>query len=103
MGAGLAHIPQPDAALAALRRAVAAKDDFALAVLHVMTSITGSLALGLALAEGRIDSGTAFQLSRLDEDYQAGKWGRDEEAEERARGLARELDVASQFLAASRD
>ena len=103
VGAGLAHVPQPEEALAALAKAVAGKDDFALAALHVMASITGSLVLGLALAEGRIDSADAFRLSRIDEDYQAGKWGEDEEAQARAKGLARELDMAAAFLAASRD
>jgi chaperone required for assembly of F1-ATPase len=101
-GAGLAHIPQPPEALAGLRRAMEGMDDFALAALHVMASITGSLVLALALAEGEINPAQAFQLSRIDEDYQAGKWGADAEAETRAHAMARELDVAAAFLAASR-
>jgi chaperone required for assembly of F1-ATPase len=101
-GAGLAHIPQPPEALAGLRRAVEGMDDFALAALHVMASITGSLVLALALAEGELNPAQAFQLSRIDEDYQGGKWGMDAEAETRARALARELDMADGFLAASR-
>jgi chaperone required for assembly of F1-ATPase len=100
--AGLTHIPQPPEALAALRRVVEGMDDFALAALHVMASVTGSLVLALALAEARLNPAQAFQISRIDEDYQAGKWGADAEAETRARALARELDVASAFLAASR-
>ncbi len=103
VGAGVTHLAQPVEALAGLRRAVAEMDDYALAALHVMASITGSLVLGLALAEGRIDSGQAFKLSRIDEDYQAGKWGSDAEAEVRAKGLARELGTAAAFLAASGD
>ena len=102
VGSGVNHLDQSADALAGLRRAVEAMDDFAMAALHVMASITGSLVLGLALAEGRITSAEAFRLSRIDEDYQAGKWGSDAEAEVRARGLARELDVAAAFLAASR-
>jgi chaperone required for assembly of F1-ATPase len=100
-GAGLAHIPQSPEALAGLRRAVKGMDDFALAALHVMASVTGSLVLALALAEAKLNPAQAFQMSRIDEDYQAGKWGADSEAETRARGLARELDVAVGFLAAS--
>ena len=103
VGAGVSHLAQPAEALAASRRAVAGMDDYALAALHVMASITGSLVLGLGLAQGRLDSGEAFRLSRIDEDYQAEKWGSDAEAEVRARGLARELDTATAFLAASRD
>jgi chaperone required for assembly of F1-ATPase len=102
-GAGLVHIPQPPEALARLSQAVAARDDFSLAALHVMASITGSLVLALALAEGAINPAQAFQLSRIDEDYQREQWGEDAEAAARARALARELDVAAAFLAAARD
>jgi chaperone required for assembly of F1-ATPase len=101
-GAGLAHIPQPPEALTALRLAVEGMDEFALAALHVMASITGSLVLALALTEGKLNPAQSFQMSRIDEDYQSGKWGADEEAKARARRLARELDVAAAFLAASR-
>ncbi len=101
-GAGLGHIPQPHETLAALRQVLEGMDDFALTALHVMASITGSLVLALALAEGKLNPAQAFQLSRIDEDYQAAKWGADAEAEARAYALARELDVAEAFLAASR-
>jgi chaperone required for assembly of F1-ATPase len=102
-GAGLAPIAQPPEALARLKEAIAARDDFALTALHVMASITGSLVLALALAEGEINPAQAFSLSRIDEDYQAGLWGEDAEAAVRARALAREMDVAAAFLAAARD
>jgi chaperone required for assembly of F1-ATPase len=99
---GLNDIQQAPVALARLRDAVAAYDDFALAALHVMASITGSLVLALALAEGAINPTQAFQMSRLDEDYQAGQWGEDAEAAARVQALAREMDIAAAFLAASR-
>lgn len=100
---GLTHVAQPPESLARLRQAIAERDDFALAALHVMASITASLILALALAEGAINPAQAFQLSRIDEDYQAGLWGEDAAAAARARGLAREMDVAAAFLAAARD
>jgi chaperone required for assembly of F1-ATPase len=100
--AGLVHIDQPPESLAALRKAVAAQDDFALAALHMIASITGSLVLALAVAEGRIDAAQAFALSRIDEDYQAEKWGLDAEAQARAQRLARELGEAAAFIAAAR-
>jgi chaperone required for assembly of F1-ATPase len=103
VGTGVVHVEQPPEALAKLRAALAAYDDCALAALHVMASITGSLILALAMAEGRIEAGEGFRLSRIDEDYQAEKWGQDAEAESRARGLAQELETAAAFLAASRD
>jgi chaperone required for assembly of F1-ATPase len=103
IGAGVVHIAQPAETLARLRLAIAGHDDFALAALHMMASIAGSLVLALAVAEGKIDVGSAFQLSRLDEDYQAELWGRDEEAAARGEALAREMAAAAAFLAAARD
>lgn len=99
---GINAIPQSEEAVEALSRALNAHGDFALTALHMLTSITGSLVLGLALAEGRIDAETAFALSRIDEDFQAEKWGADAEAAKRADALRRELDKALQFLTLSR-
>jgi chaperone required for assembly of F1-ATPase len=99
---GVAAIDQPEAALAALARALEAYGAFALTALHVLASVTGSLTLGLALAEGRIDADTGFALSRLDEDFQAEKWGRDAQATARAALLQRELGHALEFLTLAR-
>ena len=81
--AGLVPISQPPEALARLRKAIMAHDAFALAALH--------------------DSPMVFQLCRLDEDFQAERWGRDAQAEVRAATMAREMDAAAAFLAAARD
>src|SRR5262249_7527446 len=81
---GIQHVEQSAETVAALRRAVEAGDDFALASLHVLASVTGSLILGLAVLDGRLSAAEAFALSRLDETYQAERWGRDREAEDRA-------------------
>ncbi|HVZ28730.1 MAG TPA: ATP12 family protein, partial [Rhizomicrobium sp.] len=94
--------PSPEA-LARLRTAIGAQDDYALAALHVIASITGSLVLALALVDDAITPGQAFQLSRIDEDFQAERWGEDVEAAARTRALAREMNVATAFLAAARD
>jgi chaperone required for assembly of F1-ATPase len=102
-GAGVGHVAQPPETLVRLRHAIAGFDDFALAALHVLVSITGSLVLGLAVAEGTIDSARAFALSRMDEDHQAERWGRDDEAAARAAALALEMKAAAAFLVAARD
>ena len=100
--AGLRHIAQPVDAVAALRAAVARYDPFVLAGLHNAVTILGSLVLGLALAEGRLDAETAFALSQLDELYQAENWGNDPEADTRARALAAELAAAARFMTLAR-
>jgi chaperone required for assembly of F1-ATPase len=103
VGQGLVPLTQPPEALARLKAAIAAHDNYTLAALHVIASITGSLVLALALAEDAITPGQAFLLSRLDEDFQAERWGEDAEAAARARALAREMNTAAGFLAAARD
>lgn len=99
---GIRHVEQPAETLAALRNAVANRDDFDLAALHVLASITGSLVLGLAVLDGQLEAENAFALSRLDEAYQAEKWGADREAEQRARRLAAEMGHAAVLVSLSR-
>ena len=97
---GLTHVDQTPDALAALREALQGHDAFTLAGLHVIASITGSTVLALAVAEGYIPGAYAFELSRIDETYQAEKWGADDEAVKRAAALAHELDKAVELIAA---
>src|SRR6185437_3154108 len=96
---GIGHVEQPSGTLAALKRAIAAQDEYALAALHVLSSITGSFVLGLVVLECVLAPSLAFALSRLDEAYQAEQWGRDRESEERAAGLAREMELAARLVA----
>jgi chaperone required for assembly of F1-ATPase len=77
---GVMHLPQAPAALAALTAEVGARDDFGLAALSELVSISGSLVLGLAVARGHLDADHAFDLSRIDEVWQIEQWGADDEA-----------------------
>jgi chaperone required for assembly of F1-ATPase len=99
---GLNHVDQTPDALAALRQAVDDLDPFALGALHVIASITGSLVLALAVADGAANGAQVFELSRIDEIYQAEKWGEDAEAAKRATSLAHELDKAVELMATAR-
>lgn len=99
---GITHIDQMPEMLSALRGAMAGYDPFTLAGLHVVASIAGSLVLGLAVVEGEISGAHAFALSRIDEAYQAEKWGEDAEAAKRATALAHELDKAVELITAVR-
>ncbi len=82
--AGIMPVAQDPQALARLAAVVAEFGPFGLTALHDLVTLPGSLALGLAVAEGRITAAEAHRLSRLDEAHQAATWGRDEEAEEAA-------------------
>lgn len=95
---GISFIEQSADALMALEQAVWKPDAFALAALHAVATVTGSLVLALALSDARLSAEDALALAMLDEDFQAEKWGRDAEAEaHRARSLA-DLSAAERFL-----
>lgn len=93
---GIMPIDQPPEALAVLRAAVEAWDDFGLMGLHDLVSLTGSLVLGLAATHRDQAPHDIWAVSRIDELWQIAQWGHDEEA----------ADVASRkeaaFLAAHR-
>jgi chaperone required for assembly of F1-ATPase len=97
-GCGIRHVAQPPEAISALGQALARYDEFELAALHTATTITGSLILALALTEEEVSADEAFAAATLDETFQAEKWGRDAEAEQRRERLLSELTAAERFL-----
>lgn len=95
---GVLPVAQPEAALAALRGRLAEMTPFELTAAHDLIALTGSLVLGLAVAEGHLSADTAWALSRIDEDWQAEVWGADEEAAEAAALRHAALRHAGRFL-----
>ena len=93
-------IPTSQAAnsLRAFAAAVAALANFMLTALHLTTAACGSLVLGLALLEGRIDAEEAFTASQLDESFQIEAWGEDSEQTERRRALTADISTAARFI-----
>ncbi|WP_176085776.1 ATP12 family protein [Martelella sp. HB161492] len=59
------------------------EDPFALAALHVMTTLTGSAILALAVAREQISLEQAWELAHLEEDWTIEHWGHDAEADQR--------------------
>ena len=98
VASGVIAILQSDQALAALTRAVAAQANLRLTALAVMTGAAGSLAIGLAVLEGRINPETAADAAQLDELFQAERWGIDPEAEKRRAIQKADLVAARRFL-----
>ncbi|MDK3018701.1 ATP12 family chaperone protein [Pseudodonghicola flavimaris] len=96
--AGIMHQPQAPKALARLRAQVHALDPFRLAAFHDLVSLTGSLVLGFAAAEGWRDAESIWQLSRLDELWQEEQWGRDDEAHATAEHKRRAFLHAKDFF-----
>ena len=92
---GIVHVRQPDTAVAAARGALPA-DPWSIAALYVVTTLTGSALLALALLRGVLDPDQVWTAAHVDEDWNIEKWGVDEEVA--ARRAARLVD----FKAAAR-
>jgi chaperone required for assembly of F1-ATPase len=83
---GVMHVTQPEHAVAALRSTVEqVASPFSLAALHVMTTLTGSLLISLAVAAGQLSPDAGWDAAHVDERFQESRWGEDEEAMGRRR------------------
>jgi chaperone required for assembly of F1-ATPase len=100
---GVIPIVQPPEAISALRDVVAGHDDMALAALHTLSTVLGSLVIALAVADDILDVDTAWAASRIDEDHQAERWGDDAEAAEVRRKRHADVVAAARFLEFARD
>ena len=82
--AGVMHVVQPPDSVARLRDALEAQatalGPLGLVALAELVSLSGSLVLGLAVAEGVSTAETAWAASRVDELFQIEQWGEDAEA-----------------------
>lgn len=74
-------------------------DPFRLTALHVITTLTGSALLTLALLHGALSPDEVWTAAHVDEDWQIDRWGEDAEAVERRAGRRREFDAAMRVLA----
>ncbi len=95
---GIIHKEQPARSREALAKAVEGLDDYRLAALSSAVSVSGSLVVALALVDGRLEAGEAFDAAELDASYQIERWGEDAEASARRGGVRRDLVAVSEFL-----
>jgi len=79
LSAGIVFVTQPDSAITAARAAIPS-DPWRLGAAHVVTTLTGSALIALALSAGRIDVDAAWAAANVDEDWNMYQWGRDEMA-----------------------
>ena len=89
---------QPQASLDAIKERLEDFDAFSLAALHVMTTLTGSALLALAVALKRLTPDEAWAVAHVDEDWQISQWGEDAEAAARRSAPPAEFDAAAQML-----
>jgi chaperone required for assembly of F1-ATPase len=97
-GEGIVPVAQPQAAGAAIEKALGELEAFALTAHHVMTTLTGSALLALAQARGRLSAEQAWAAAHVDEDWQVSQWGWDAEAKARRDRRWVEMQAASRLL-----
>lgn len=103
LAAGIVHVAQPPETLERARDLMGNFDAFALSGVHVMTSLTGSVVLPLAVAHGRLSAEDAWAASLVDEDFQIAKWGEDAEAMRRREERWADMEAAARFAMTRRD
>ncbi|WP_427022917.1 ATP12 family chaperone protein [Aureimonas ureilytica] len=98
-GVGVMFVAQPASTVEALRALVRAEaDPFRLAALHQVTTLTGSLLLALALADGFLEVERAWALAHIDEDWNIEQWGEDAEAQARRANRYEDMRMAALML-----
>ena len=99
---GVVHVPQPAAAIAAAAAAIPdagdAREVWRLGALNVVTTLTGSGLLALALAAGRLGIDEVWAAAHVDEDWNMEYWGRDALALDRRAYHFAELKAAALVL-----
>lgn len=93
---GVIHVAQPREAIGAIGVHLAQRRDAPrLAAMHLMTTITGSALLAVAIEARAISAEEGWTAAHVDEDWQAEQWGQDSEA------MARRAQRKRDFMAAA--
>lgn len=91
LGEGIMHVAQPREAVSAVGIWLKQREDaFRLSSIHLMTSLTGSALIALAVEAGAITPDEGWKIAHVDEDWTNEHWG--EDAEATARRIARRKD-----------
>ena len=98
---GLMHVAQPASTLVAVEQALteavgdAPGAPFRLAALNVMTTLTGSALLALAVMRNHLAAEDAWSAAHVDEAFQESRWGQDAEAMDRRAKRWQEMQAAA--------
>lgn len=95
---GIVFVEQPAESLDAVAAALEPLDVFRLSAASVVTTLTGSALLALALLENRLSVAEAWAAAHVDEDWNVELWGEDEEAAERRARRLKEMEAAARLV-----
>jgi chaperone required for assembly of F1-ATPase len=96
------HLPQTQAALDAIAQTVATFNVWQITALHVMTTLTGSAVLALAVGTSELTAKAAWSAAHVDEDWQAARWGADADAQTRRAHRWSQMEAAEKLLSTLR-
>lgn len=92
---GVMHVEQPRELVAAVGLWLRQRQEpFRLSAIHVMTTLTGSALLALAVEAEALTPEEAWTAAHVDEDWNAEQWGEDAEAAARRVVRRKEFDAA---------
>lgn len=80
------------------RQRPASTDPFRLTCVHLMTSLSGSALLALAVEAKRLSPEEGWKAAHVDEDWQIENWGQDSEAIARRNARWRDFDAAARLI-----
>lgn len=98
---GIVHAAQPETAIAAARAALPTQG-WPVAACHVVTTLTGSALLTLALWHGARTADAVWSAAHVDEDWNSERWGVDEEVAARRAARLRDFQAAAAVIAQMR-
>lgn len=101
LAVGVMPVTQTPSMLGRFDRALGQRTPLELAALHVVTTMTGSVLLALALVHHHLDPAEAWDLAHLDEDFQIERWGADAEAADRRAQRWQDMKAACCLLGVS--
>ena len=94
---GIRHVEQPPRTLDLVRAALP-EDALRLAALNLMTTLSGSALLAIAVWRGRLSAEQGWRIAHIDEETQEEAWGVDVEALRRRETRARDFLATAEYL-----
>ena len=94
---GVMHVAQPPASLDAVAAQLPG-DPLRLAALSLMTTLSGSALIALAVLHGRLSAEEGWRAAHIDEEVQEEFWGVDHEAELRRQARWRDFRAAARLV-----
>jgi chaperone required for assembly of F1-ATPase len=92
---GLVQIAQPKEAISAISIALKPwTDPIAIAALHTITNLTGSIILAVAISVNKYTASQVWKIAHVDEDWNISNWGEDHEAKKRRDNRLKEMEAA---------